>query len=487
MKRFWLVLLSLGLIMAFSASAFAVDVKISGSFYAAGMYQNKTTFIKNGYYLDSTGTPVPSDGDPSTAFFYQRLRVETDFIFSPSLKLITRLNALERIWGGARSTPDTITDSQSAATRAENENIGFDWAYIEYVSPIGMFDVGYMDDGGWGTIFGDSSVPRGIISWAAEKGPWTAFFQILKLNDNSKSFHPLSFNNSTDNDTDKYQTGGFYKWKGGEAGLLAIYYREASMRPVFSPGGAGYPPLGTDMGVTGNVYVLQPYAIVNIGPVKLQAELNYAWGSVKADIPPAYAFGNDLKVDNLAGWVDATVNLNQFYFGGSIAYVAGNDWNKFYSDGTLKGGFLTGGMDWNPTLILFNNERQYWAGSIHGNNTTSTYMNYLSTQFNLNDTGMYNAWFFQGRVGVRPIDKLDIVASVSYAVADSKTLPGAPDAVSNAYGTEIDLVGTYKISNNLSYMLGFGYLFTGDYFKGFDPTSDVRDNYILINKLTLTF
>jgi hypothetical protein len=79
------------------------------------------------------------------------------------------------------------------------------------------------------------------------------------------------------------------------------------------------------------------------------------------------------------------------------------------------------------------------------------------------------------------------VASVSYAVADSKTLMGAPDAVSNAYGTEIDLVGTYKISNNLSYMLGFGYLFTGDYFKGFDPTIEVSDNYMLINKLTLTF
>ena len=486
MKRFWLVLFSLGLIMAFSAPAMAVDVKVTGSYYAAGMYLNGTTLIKdNGLTKESEG--------PSTAFFYQRLRVQTDFIVSPSLKLITRFDALERIWGGARSTPGTTTDSQSAATRAENENIAFDWAYVEYVSPIGMFDVGYMDDGGWGTIFGDSSVPRGIISWAAEKGPWTAFFQILKLNDNSKSFHPLSFNNSTDNDTDKYQTGGFYKWKGGEAGLLAIYYREASMRPVFSPGAPGYPPLGTDMGVTGNVYVLQPYTIVNIGPVKLQAELNYAWGSVKADIPPAYAFGNDLKVDNLAGWVDATVNLNQFYFGGSIAYVAGNDWNKFYSDGTLKGGFLTGGMDWNPTLILFNNERQYWGGSIRGNNMTSTYMNYLSTQFNLNDTGMYNAWFLQGRAGIRPTDKLDIVASISYAWADSKTLPAdatgtpTPDAVGAAYGTEIDLIGTYKISNNLSYMLGFGYLFTGDYFKGYDPTAEVRDNFIAINKLTLTF
>jgi hypothetical protein len=42
MKRFWLVLLSLGLIMAFSASAFAVDVRVSGEFYVAGLYLNKT-------------------------------------------------------------------------------------------------------------------------------------------------------------------------------------------------------------------------------------------------------------------------------------------------------------------------------------------------------------------------------------------------------------------------------------------------------------
>ena len=42
MKRFWLILLSLGLVMAFSVSAFAVDVKFSGDFYAAGVYVNKT-------------------------------------------------------------------------------------------------------------------------------------------------------------------------------------------------------------------------------------------------------------------------------------------------------------------------------------------------------------------------------------------------------------------------------------------------------------
>jgi hypothetical protein len=483
MKRFWLVLLSLGLVMAFSASAFAIDVKISGSYYAAGMYQNKTTFLKDGYYetLPYFQNPTFSDGGPSTAFYYQRLRIQTDFIVSPGLKLITRFDAMERIWGGARSAAGTTLDSQSAGTRAENENIAFDWAYVEYTSPIGLFMAGYQDDGPWGTVFGDSSVPQGIITWAVQMNGWTAFLQALKINENSKTaIHSATV---TDNDTDKYEGGALYEWKGGQAGLLGVYYRDASLRPSFAP--------PYDVGITGNVFVLEPYAIVQMGPVKIQAEVNYAWGNIKADQINVLTAGQDIRIDNLAAWVDATVNLKQFYFGGSVAYVAGQDWSHYNNNGgkmdVIKGGLLTGGMDWNPTLLLFNNERQYWAGSIPGYNVTSTSMNYISQQFNLNDTGMYNAWFFQGRAGVRPIDKLDIVASVSYAVADSKTLMGAPDAVSNAYGTEIDLVGTYKISNNLSYMLGFGYLFTGDYFKGYDPTTEVSDNYMLINKLTLTF
>lgn len=52
---------------------------------------------------------------------------------------------------------------------------------------------------------------------------------------------------------------------------------------------------------------------------------------------------------------------------------------------------------------------------------------------------------------------------------------------------EVDLIATYRITNNLSYMLGGAYLFTGGYFKGMDATAKVSDNYLLINKLTLTF
>ena len=69
MKRFWLIMLSLGLITAFSTTAFAADVKFSGQFYVAGMY------------LDQTSLKKDATGYPSTAFYFQRSRVRTDLSF----------------------------------------------------------------------------------------------------------------------------------------------------------------------------------------------------------------------------------------------------------------------------------------------------------------------------------------------------------------------------------------------------------------------
>jgi len=50
--------------------------------------------------------------------------------------------------------------------------------------------------------------------------------------------------------------------------------------------------------------------------------------------------------------------------------------------------------------------------------------------------------------------------------------------------TTLDWIGT---PNNLSYMLGGGYLFTGKYFKGTGDGNKVRNDYLIISKLTLAF
>jgi hypothetical protein len=450
MKRFWLVMLSLGLVLAFSAQAFAVDVKFSGSFYAAGVY------------LDKTSLRDTNDGSNniSTAFYYQRLRVGTEFIVSPGLKLVTRFDAMERIWGSARSAPGTTADSQSAGTRAENENIAFDHAYIQYDSPIGTFRVGYMNDGAWGTVFMDTSVPRGKIAWSDTTGPWYYTLQIVKSNDNSyTATNPAT---TTDADVDKYVAAVKYSWSGGEAGILGGIGRDAHTKPT-----ANFYTL---------FYTLQPYAIVQLGPVKIQAEIDYFWG----DWQKFDSGSGNVKMDNLAAFLDATADFGMVYAGGTFAYISGDDpttTDKVEGNSVL----VSGGLDWNPCLILFNSDRTYWAGAIPGYNGTQNP--------NLNDVlpgtapGMTNAWFLQGRAGVRPIAALDIMASLSYAQADKKPL----GVINDLYGWEVDVTGTYKLTNNLSYMLGVGYLFTGDYYKGNSNANAVNNNYILINKLTLTF
>ena len=442
MKRFWVVLLALGLIAAFSTSVFALDVKFSGEYYAAGMYLDHTTVNKD----------TASDG-PSTAFFYQRLRVRTDFTVAPGLTLITRFDAMERAWGAQRSDVPLVTTNavDSAGTRAENENIAFDWVYLNYKSPIGIFDVGYMNDGATGTIFGNSYAPAGRIKYSYTFAPVTINLAYTKIIEGSQT--AIYAGSAADADNDKYGAEAVFNWKGGSAGFQVNYYNYANTRPPAASYKRTY-------------FVLTPYTTAKIGPVALQAEINYLTGDQKYEAPLTTA---DKKLENITGWIDATADFGMFYAGGTIAYVSGDDPG---SSDKIEGGILNGGRDWSPCLIMWNYERTNWAGGLAGYNAANQ------------DTAMANGWFFQVRGGVKPISALDIMASVSYANADKK-----PTAVwlYNDYGYEVDLTATYKITNNLSYMLGAGYLFTGDYYKGTSDLNKLNNDFLVINKLTLTF
>jgi hypothetical protein len=468
MKRFWLVLLSLGLIVAFSTTSFAqVDVKFSGEFVAGGLYMDKTGLVKD-------------EGNPSTAFYFQRLRLNTVFTVSPGLMLTTRMDIMERAWGAARSDVplETTNDILSAGTRAENENIAIDLAYLTYVSPIGMFSAGYMIDGAWGTKFGDSSLPTGKVTYTIKQGPVIVGLQTGK--NNERSYTRINDTLASDRDSSFYTAFAVFAWKTGQVGLLGKYIREAGNRGAMQ--GSGFGPLFDDGGYVMNVGVLTPYVKAKVGPVALEAQVYWAYGKIKWDdapyyllppIPQAAGLGDDIDINNLSAYVDAVADLGMFYVGGTLAYVSGND------PGTadkMEGGLLSGGLDWNPTLILFNNDLNYWAGAQAAYDGT-TAVGVLS-----------NAYFAKVRAGVRPIEKLDIGLAVAYAHAD-KTLTVAH--VDRDYGWEVDVTATYKITNNLSYMLGAGYLFTGNYYKGvaagIGETKDLENNYLIINKLTLTF
>jgi len=476
MKRFWLVLLALGMLFAFSSSVFAADVKFTGSFYAAGMYQDKTSLIKDSEY------------DTSTAFYYQRLRVGMYFVVTPALSLVTRFDAMERAWGAPRTAADTVggvvNDVDSAGTVAENENIAFDWAYIQYVSPIGMFQVGYQQDGAWGTVFGDNSVPLAKIQYVMRKGPITGIAYMGKIYEGNRTAKNAGIL-ATDVDADKYMLGVVYAAsKDLQAGLLFVHIRDTSDKAAVVLGPAPFTYLNTK-----KIYTLQPYFKAKFGPVALEGELQYFWGDIKATDT---AGGAKVKLDMLSVYLDAVADLGMFYAGGTFAYLSGD--KDATLDGKLKGGLNTGGIDWNPTLILFNYDKRYWAGSLPGYNAIDVPVGTDATAV------MSNAWFFQGRAGVRPVPALNIMASLTYAFADKKADFSAIAAIpahipmtkqaKDDYGWELDVTATYAITNNLSYMLGVGYLWTGDYYKGsefFANGNKLQDDYLVINKLTLTF
>ncbi|PKN39139.1 MAG: hypothetical protein CVU62_02765 [Deltaproteobacteria bacterium HGW-Deltaproteobacteria-2] len=464
MKKFWLVLLSLGLIMAFSVSAFAVDVKVSGEYYAAGLYLNRIN--TTGGHGD--GTDIADYNVGSTAFYFQRLRVGTDFIVSPCLKLVTRFDAMERIWGGARSYPgyggaspheNSGLDSTSAGTRAENENIAFDLVYIDYTAPVGQFRVGYQKESTWGTIFGNNgeATPTGQIRYDGTFGAFSVVAMIAKMTD--FSYSAVTYEDQTDHDYDSYRVGGIYKFKNdkvnGEAGVLLIYGRDATHK---HEGSSSYMT---------RAYTVNPYFKTAIGPVALQGEGFYTFGDSK-DYDAEGNTYTDVKIDAWRLFLDGAVKVGIVNAGLSVAWLSGDD----TSTSDRAEGYSNAGIDWNPCLIMFNNDIiNYWVGG-------------LASGHDGNIGGpMSNAWFFQGRVGVNPTPQLNVLLSVSHAFADKK-----PSGFANGtYGTEIDLTGTYKITNNLSYMLGAGYLFTGNYYGDtcIDPIVD--NDFILINKLTLTF
>lgn len=495
MRKFWIVLIALGLIAAFSMPASAADVKFSGSYYVQGWYSH------NRSVLDQDDTSTVS-GRGAASLFHQRLRVETQFKVAEGLFLTTRFDALERNWGDRRernavaqtptagwATPSTAATVETASRRAahtytttdkegettlgiygtqEQANIEFERAYVTANLPFGQLNVGYYQDIQWGTLWLDTITTRPAIGLAVPVGPWTFVAKWKKnLEGSMAGYNNIGYIN--DSDADIYDVAVRYAAKGWEAGVLFEYGDSRSNKASDQ---AAWPSFAT------TIYAALPYFKATFGPLYLEGEGAYAFGTQRAfdtNVNPAInaARGEDVDWDGWSAYLHAKFDLKPAYVGAMIVYSTGDDPTTRDVEGGLNAS-LVAGQAFAPALILWNDA--YYT-SIGGPTGRTAANDPIRLQF------MDNCLFVQGYVGVKPTPKWDVVLKASWAKADEKPL-GYEDDV---YGTEIDLVATYKIFDNLSYMVGAGYLFTGDYFKGAVPTTNLENQYMLMHQLTLTF
>ena len=321
--------------------------------------------------------------------------------------------------------------------------------------------------------------------------PYRAAINLTVAKYYDRSSNAIVPSNITDSDDNQYDFAIVaMPTKGIDFGLLFVYERVAIARAAIKTEPYILPLEGKI-----DAYMLSPFFKVRSGPFYLEGEFQYlfgklAWEGDPGNYGPVFNIKANSTTDivNILAYINGVVDFGMFYGGATFAYVSGDDAKTPVSK--MEGGLQTGGVDFQPCLLMFNSDRAYWAGSLKG-------YSYINSGLLVGSAGpapdggvLANAWFYQGKIGARPIAALDIYASVSYAKADEK--PGKSDlgagaVLNDAYGWEVDVVGTYKLTNNLSYMLGGAYWFVGDYYKGDNNANQLVNNYMLINKLTLTF
>ncbi len=457
MKKLLLVLFAVGLIAAFSMPAVAADVKFFGDYYAVGYWSSNYSLADD---------PTGAINSQSRGTIGQRLRINTVFQVAEGLKLTTRFDALERMWGqdAAIGTPNPTS---GVGSNAEN-NISWERAFVTFNLGPGFFDVGYQAEGYWSPIaFGNTTGSGAAIRYTAPVGPVTlgAFWENLK----EAQIDPTVYGPA---DWDRVGLQATFKWKSGQAGIQGIWehYETKATGETFNVVWTN-----TSFAVPGklNLYEVSPFVQAKLGPVDLEGKLYWTKGTYEVT-----ATGNDIDFDGLSAYLNAKVNIGPAYVGLMGAWVKGDDGSD-PNDRTISHG---GGQDWDPTLMLGNDRFSKYQGGRYTNLIGWGTGSPVPFRGGWNEE---NVWIYQGYVGLNPIPKLALKASFTYMKQDEvlASTPGRDDHL----GNEFDITAAYKIYPNLEYMIGFGYLWTGDWFKGPTGAVQVEDNYLLMHQLTLTF
>jgi hypothetical protein len=454
MKKFWIVLLALGLVAGFAMSASAADVKFSGQYYVYGMYIDNPS-------LKAQDSKTNAD-QQALAFYQQRLRMQTEFKIAEGLALVTRFDALEKQWGYGSSTRANgwrASDGYDVTNRASTglagmrtqENIEFERAYIDFTTKFGRFNVGYQNFVAWGTMFLDTHLTRPGIKYFVPFGPLTVVAAIEKaVEQNAAAL-------KTDSDYNIYDLGVIYKFSKGDAGFLYQYGDVRFMRDQTAALGGWWQR---------KLNIFNPYVRANFGAVYFEAEGVYGFGDwTKGDTADANnATPATVTATAVGLYLHAKGNLGPAYVGGQFVYMSGDDpATTDKREGSVAASLLAG-QAYDPCLILWNDG--LYGGS-HRVNHLQGYAAATTSVF------IDNTWFYQIYAGFKPVAKADKREAVNSA--------------GDVYGTEIDLVAKYNIFDNLEYMIGAGYLITGDYYKGVNGNNKIDNNYLLMHSLTLTF
>lgn len=530
MKKFCLTGAVLIMALLIAAPSFAVEHKVTG------------TLTLDGILNMNSALSGDSDEKKTTSYREMQLRIHTESQVTDKITFYTRFDILDKVLSSQFSN---TVDSE------DDDNIQFDHAWMQIISQIGVFRLGRKEGVKWGTDFFDDGDDYGTdrAEWILPIDVGTSGDKFVFAAIAEKALETKEQNR----DNDKFYVTGTYVGQEYKTGLLVGLYKynsykeEANVDPMTTAsdtlvaGGIADPDLLSNIADFqktiipghiddptytprggGSVMYYSPYYTGKIGPITINAEIDYISGELDfynidpalyeglnttyyaglmqadptnpANVPTAAAmaqgtvdamYGNQKDVEMMAYWLEAAYEAGPANIELGYAFMSGDE------DGGLNdleaAALLGQGEDWEKMFILTGDDHGMDL-NLGGDGTSKADGNILNIGSDMSYAGL-SLMYLGANYDIN--DSINIGGIVGYAMADKKLkktdATGATYYVDDSYGTEIDLTLTWKFMGNLQYNGTAAYLIADDFWKKGIATAEIDDCLALYHELVLSF
>ena len=436
MKKVLSTVAALGLVAGIATSAAALELKVKGEYILDGYSISNTLGIQGGNGLEMQDLPGDTDGTTS-AWYEHKFQTDADLLINDKITIKSRIRFID--WGTWGSQDDTnISNGNNFSVRR---------LWMVYKSPIGAWEIGRRPAGSWENTFVNSSTRADRIMWKSGKMLGDDFVMYAFL---QKSKEVDAYINESDRDSDYYEVYGAFKGY-GKTSLAYGYTRDNSLDV---PGGSSVSK--------SRIKGYGDYQFTDM--LGLELEFDYIFGD--KDINDG--FGTSFDIDAFAFMADLQANFGAAQASFMYFYISGD------SDGTdqdLDAYSVTKGTgnDFEPLRILTGSKTSLLNNDMGSGNPYGTLMR-LAGAHGLVASADFSA-----------TEKLAFHGAIGWAQAADEMAGFDSD-----YGWEFDAGASYKLLDNLTYNLHFGFLSTGDFFKMGTPTG-TNDITLLYNNLSMKF
>lgn len=438
MKKFLSTALALGMVAGLAATASALELKVTG-FYAV-----------DGYYIDqgngAAGKPNggvwPFDDAEaeSDSFYEHQFRISPDLIVNDKIMMKSEIRFIDRatVWG-----------KQDDTSTSDGNNFAVDKAYLVWDSPAGKVEIGRRPAGAWQGGFVNSSTKGDRIMWNFPAyGNWKGNMFLEKLEEQDGYFQDLE-----DADSDYYEIAGGYEAEGVK-GWLGLGWKQDNLMDDAAFGLAQ---------ADSSVFRFKGYGeYVFNQTFSMATEFDYKWG----DKDYAWAALEDQDVEGLAFILSGIGKFDALTASLHYAFISGDD--SATSDKEAYDSANGTGWDFEPLYILTGNTTNILNG----------YRGASAVGTAVRNSGAHAV---VGLADYKASEDLTLHGGIGWGQADE-----TEHGVDEDYGWEVDLGLGYKLYNNLTYEIHFGWWAVGDFAElgGLMQTDDVL---LLSHHLTMKF